>query len=172
MFKVGEYIIYKKDLCKVQEVETNPKNEEVYYKLSPLNDETLFIKVPVNNKFHNLRYPISKEEAETLIQKIPDIEPIQTNDKLLESTYRDLMKTNQHEDLIKIIKTTYLRNEARTNQGKKVGDKDQMYFNQAEKYLYTELAYVLGKSFEDCKNYIINKVENSIRKDKECNENA
>lgn len=172
MFKVGEYIIYKKDLCKVQEIETNPRNEEVYYKLSPTTDETLCIKVPANNKFHNLRYPITKEEAEALIQKIPNIEPIQTNDKLLESAYRELMKTNQHEDLIKIIKTTYLRNEARTNQGKKVGDKDQNFFNQAEKYLYTELAYVLGKNYDDCKNYIINKVEQSITPEKESNKNA
>lgn len=172
MFKVGEYIIYKKDLCKIQAVEKNPQNDEEYYKLSPITDETLSIKVPANNKFHNLRYPITKEEAEQLIAKIPHIKPLQLEDKLLESTYRDLMKTNQQEDLIKIIKTTYLRNETRINQGKKASDKDQNYFHQAETYLYTELAYVLEKSFEDCKNYIINKVEQSIKKESDSNSDA
>lgn len=113
MFKVGVYIIYKRDLCKV----TNIEND--YYCLSPVLDESLSIKVPTSNKFNNLRYPLSKKEAEELISKIPDIEPIQTSDKLLENTYKELMKSNSHEDLIKIIKTTYLRNQARINNHKK-----------------------------------------------------
>lgn len=75
------------------------------------------------------------------------------------------MKTNQHEDLIKIIKTTYLRSEDRKNQGKKVSDKDQLFFKQAETYLYTELAYSLKMSFEECKKHIILEVENSLRKE-------
>lgn len=170
MFKEGEYIIYKKDLCKVQKLETNPTTKEIYYKLSPVTDESLFIKVPASNKFHNLRYPITKEEAQNLIQNIPNITPIQTTDKLLEGTYQTLMKTNHHEDLIKIIKTSYLRNEERINKGKKIGDKDQAFFNQAERYLYTELAYALGKNYEDCKNYVINQVEKSIKKDQKEND--
>ena len=115
MFKVGVYIIYKRDLCKV----TNIEND--YYCLSPVLDESLSIKVPTSNKFNNLRYPLSKKEAEELISKIPDIEPIQTSDKLLENTYKELMKSNSHEDLIKIIKTTYLRNQARIKMIKKKG---------------------------------------------------
>lgn len=159
MFKVGEYIIYKRDLCKIKGIEPSPRTGEDYYNLCPIQDESLSIKVPANNKFNNLRYPLSASEAENLIKKIPSIEPIKTNEKLLENAYRELMKTNQHEDLIKIIKTTYLRNEARMNQGKKVGDKDQTFFRQAETYLYNELGYSLGMSYEECKNYIIKKLE-------------
>lgn len=159
MFKVGEYIIYKRDLCKIKAIEKSPRTNEDYYCLCPIQDESLVVKVPANNKFHNLRYPLSKEEAEVLISKIPSIEPIKTNDKLLENAYRELMKTNKHEDLIKIIKTTYLRNEARMNQGKKAGDKDQTFFHQAETYLYNELGYSLEMVYEDCKNYIIQKLE-------------
>lgn len=69
--------------------------------------------------------------------------------------YINLMKTNKHEDLIKIIKTTYLRNKERLDTGKKIGDKDETFFKQAEKYLYNELSYALGLSYEECKNYII-----------------
>ena len=158
MFKVGEYIIYKRDLCKIKNIEQNPRTNEEYYALSPVQDESLSIKVPVSNKFNNLRYPLSKEEAELLISRIPNIEPIKTTDKLLENAYRELMKTNNHEDLIKIIKTTYLRNQNRINQGKKVGDKDLTFFNQAEKLLYNELSYSLGLTYEECKNYIIKKI--------------
>ena len=68
------------------------------------------------------------------------------------------METNTHEDLIKIIKPTYLRNHERLNQGKKAGDKDLTFFKQAENYLYNELSYSLDKAYEECKNYIIEKV--------------
>lgn len=161
MFKIGEYIIYKRDLCQVKSIEKSPRTGEDYYSLCPIQDESLLLKVPANNRLKNLRYPISKEEAEELIQKISDIDPLEINDKLLENAYKELMKTNRHEDLIKIIKTTYLRNESRKNQGKKIGNKDQIYFKQAETYLYNELGYSLGKNYEECKNYIIEKITNN-----------
>ncbi|MBQ8681413.1 MAG: CarD family transcriptional regulator [Bacilli bacterium] len=164
MFKVGEYIIYKRDLCKIKNIEKSSRTNEDYYTLYPIQDESLSIKVPVSNKFNNLRYPLSKQEAEDLIAKIPNIPPIKTSDKLLENTYRELMKTNTHEDLIKIIKTTYIRNQARLNQGKKAGDKDQTFFNQAEKYLYNELSYSLSKTYDECKDYIIKKVTQTKEK--------
>lgn len=150
MFKIGEYIIYKRDLCKIKNIEGE------YYTLSSIQDESLVIKVPISNKFKNLRYPLSKKEAQTLITKIPSIEVLNITDKLLENTYRELMKTNNHEDLIKIIKTTYLRNKERINKGKKVGDKDLTFFNKAETLLYNELAYSLNMTYEECKNYITN----------------
>ena len=159
MFKVEEYIIYKRDLCKVINIEND------YYCLSPVLDESLSIKVPTSNKFNNLRYPLSKSEAEDLISKIPSIKLIQTTDKLLENTYKELMKSNNHEDLIKIIKTTYLRNQERLNKNKKVGDKDLTFFNQAEKLLYNELSYSLGITYEECKNYIITKITKKNIKD-------
>lgn len=158
MFKVGEYIIYKRDLCQIKNIEKNPKTNEEYYVLSLIQDDSLSIKVPVSNKLGLLRYPLSKDDAEELINKIPSIEPIKTSEKLLENAYRSLMKTNTHEDLIKIIKTTYLRNDSRLKQGKKIGDKDLTFFNRAENLLYNELAYSLSKSYEECKQYIIDKI--------------
>ena len=150
MFKKGEYVIYRRDLCVIKDI-----IDDKYYKLSLIDDNSLTVSVPIDNKFGFLRYPISIKEAKTLINKISDIEPIKTNDKLIENAYKELMRTNKHEDLIKIIKTTYLRNKEREESGKKPGDKDQIYFKQAEKYLYNELSYILDMSYNECKNYII-----------------
>lgn len=150
MFKVGEYVIYRRDLCIIKSIVDNK-----YYKLSLIDDDTLTISIPIENKLGLLRYPISIEKAKELITKIPNIAPINTNDKLLENAYKELMRTNKHEDLIKIIKTTYLRNKEREENGKKAGDKDQTFFKQAEKYLYNELSFVLGMNYQECKNYII-----------------
>lgn len=155
MFKVGDKVIYRRDLCTVKCIIDNK-----YYKLSLIDDNTLTISVPIDNKFKYLRYPISLEEARKLINKIPSIEPIKTNDKLLENTYKELMRSNNHEDLIKIIKTTYLRNKEREENGKKTTDKDQTFFEQAEKYLYNELSLVLNMTYQECKDYIIKCVIN------------
>ena len=65
------------------------------------------------------------------------------------------MRTNKQEDLIKIIKTTYLRNKEREETGKKIADKDQTFFEQAEKYLYNELSIALNMNYQEIKNYII-----------------
>lgn len=153
MFKVGEYVIYRRDLCLIDSIIDNK-----YYKLSLIDDDSLSINIPIENKQGFLRYPISVSTAKELIKKISNIEPIKTNDKFLENAYKELMRTNKHEDLIKIIKTTYLRNKEREEKGKKVSDKDQIFFKQAEKYLYNELAFVLNMSYQKCKDYIIEQV--------------
>ena len=68
------------------------------------------------------------------------------------------MQSGTHEDLIKIIKTSYLRNKERIDNNKKTTDKDNHYFNQAETYLYNEFSVVLNLSYEETKDYIINEV--------------
>ena len=90
-----------------------------YYVLVPISDETLKIDVPTNNKMGYLRSIITKEEVEKIIKNIPNIEPIKSNDRMIENEYRNLFHTNKHEDLIKIIKTTYLRNKERIDNNKK-----------------------------------------------------
>lgn len=160
MFKVGMYIIYKRDLCIVKDIKEKFWGDKDYYILSPVSDNSLIIKVPIDS--NDLRSVISKEEALSLINSIPEIGVIETNERLIENEYRNLFHTNKHEDLIKIIKTTYLRNEKRISDGKKIGDKDSNYFEKAEKYLYNELAISLGMSYDECKDFVIDKVNELV----------
>ena len=68
------------------------------------------------------------------------------------------MQNRTHEDLIKIIKTTYLRNKERIDNNKKTTDKDNHYFNQAELYLYNEFSVVLNLTYDETKEYVLNAV--------------
>jgi len=164
MHKINDIVVYKKDVCKIVEIRKNHLNNEDYYIMIPLADESLKLDVPVSNRCGFIRELITKEEALELIKKIPLIEPITNNDKLLEQEYKSLLNNGSHEDLIKIIKTTYLRNEERKNNKKKISDKDNYYFNQAEKYLYTEFSVSLNMSFDETKEFVINKVKNELTK--------
>ena len=160
MYNVGDYVVYKRDVCVVKEINKKYYKDMDYYKLEPINDNSLKLDVPVNNKY--IRNIISREELDNIIDNIPNIDVIKCSDKYIENDYKSLMHSGRHEDLIKIIKTTYLRNKERIDNKKKVTDKDIMYFKKAEEYLYTEVSIVLGVSYEEAKMYVIDKVEKKV----------
>ncbi len=157
MKKVGEYVVYRKDVCKVTEIKEKYRNGLDYYRLVPIDDETLHIDIPVE-KNDLLRDLISKKEVEKIIKEIPQIEVINCDDKLLEQEYKFLLNSNHLEDYVRIIKTTYLRNKEREKNKRKISDKDQYYFELAEKYLYNEFRIVLDMNYEETKQYVIDKV--------------
>lgn len=151
MFKVNEYVVYKRDVCKI--IDKKVYNDKEYYVLRPIDDDSLKIQVPTSND--GIRRVISKQEMDAVIKKIPKVEPLDIDDKLLDIEYKNLLYSDNLLDLVKIIKTTYERNQFRINNKRKTRDKDVYYFEKAEQYFYNELSVVLNKSFTDTKNYII-----------------
>lgn len=151
-----KYIVYERDVCLIEEVKGKYIKGVDYYVLRPLNDKTLKISVPVNSKL--LRNLISLEDANKLIDNMKSIEVIEDN-KQIENEYKRLLDTGELSDLVKIIKTTYLRNKERIINKKKISEKDDNYFNKAEDYLYTELGVVFNMSKENIKEYIIEKLK-------------
>ena len=165
MYKENDDLVYKKDVCKVREVKKNKMNGKDYYILIPITDESLIIEAPADNRMGFIRDVISQEEAKNLIKKIPKIETLENlDDKYIEKTYKELLYNGNLEDLIKIIKTTYIRNDNRIKRNKKISDKDKTYFEKAEEYLYNELSISLNMSFDETKEYIINEVTKLISK--------
>lgn len=160
MYKVDEYVVYKKDVCKIIEIKCNHLQGKDYYILNPIMDQSLKIEIPIDCE--SIRRLISESEVKNIINKIPNIESININNRMMDNEYKNLMNSGSHEDLIRIIKTAYLRNKERTDSKKKIGDKDNNYFKLAEKYLYNEFAIVLNLSYDDTKNYVIKEVEKLI----------
>ena len=151
MYKENDYVVYKKDVCKIREIKKIHDKE--YYIMFPIDDDTLKISVPMDNSF--IKPIISKEEANILIQKIPFIKTLNMDEKNLENDYKKLLQENNLESLITIIKTTYLRNEKRAHLKKKISEKDESYFEKAENRLYNELSISLGMNYDETKKYII-----------------
>lgn len=158
MKKIGEYIVYKKVVYKILEIKKKYFNNLDYYILIPVNDNSLIVKLPVENK--EIRNVISKYEVENIINKMPNIDIIDSDERLIENEYKKLMMNGSYEDLIKIIKTTYLRNKKRFNNNKKIGVKDAHYFKRAEEYLYTEFGIALNMTNNEVRDYILDKINN------------
>ena len=154
MLGVGDYVVYKRDVCKIKNLKA--KNGINYFELVPIDDNSLKIEIPTTNEL--IKALMTKEEITSLINKIPSIGIVECNDKMIEFEYKNLISTGNKEDLIKIIKTTYLRNKQRLENKKKISDKDKTYFEKAERILYNEISVVLGLSFDETKTYIIDKV--------------
>lgn len=156
MYKVGDLLVYKKDVCEIIEIKEKYLRDMDYYILAPIIDKSLKLQIPTSSSA--IRDLITEEEIQKLINKIPTIEIIKNKSKNLENEYKQLMQSGTHEDLIKIIKTTYLRNKERLDNNKKTTDKDNYYFNQAELYLYNEFSVVLNLTYDETKEYILNTV--------------
>ncbi len=154
MKNIGDYIVWRKEVCKIKDIKNN------LYVLEPIDDTTLTLQVPINSQV--LRDLIKKKDIDKLLKEIPSIDTVNSSDRLIEQTYKELMQNGTYEDLIKIIKTTYLRNENRKNNKKKISEVDNEYFNKAEGYLYNEFSIVLNLSFDETKEYVIKTVSSLI----------
>ena len=155
MVEAGQTIVYRGNVCKVRELVCGYRDGEDYYKLMPVYDPSMTIHTPVATIGELARPVISREEVDRLIRIMPEIECVTAENRTLENIYKALLESENHEDLIRIIKTAYTRGEEKLNRGQQRNEKDKQYFRLAEKTLYNEFAVVLDKSYEDTKAYVV-----------------
>lgn len=160
MFQKGEYVIYGNNgICLIQDITTlnipGVDKDRQYYLLKPVYASGSTVYTPVDTAETSLRHALSKDEADSLIRSIPDIPLIPlTDEKALEKTYKEYMRSNSCKAWVQLIKTIYLRKERRIMKGYKVTALDNRYFNLAETSLYGELSIALGKPRDEVKSYI------------------
>jgi RNA polymerase-interacting CarD/CdnL/TRCF family regulator len=174
MYKVGDVVVYRRDVCRVTGFAKSSFNGEKCYVLVPYYEEggRVEMTVPVANKGGHLRDLITPEQLQELIEKVPDVDTLENKPANMRSQYATVMKGDSLENLIMVIKTTYLRSAARQRNHKKSASIDEEYLNKAEKYLYNELAVVLGKSPKDCKAYFNAEVAKAARKEAKASKKA
>ncbi len=168
MFGIGDYVICgNKGVCEVENITTlnisGVDREREYYILKPLYMNGSTVYVPVDSPKESMRKVLKREEAEELIRAIPEIPLLViTNDKLSEQTYKDCIRTNDCENLVKIIKTIYTRKQKRMKAGRKVTAVDAKYFHMAEENLYGELAVSLNIRRQDVESYIADVIDGKL----------
>ncbi len=167
MFKTGDFIIFgTKGVCQVEQVgslnlDGIPK-DKLYYTLAPYYSHGSTVFTPVDNQKVIMRPVLTKEEAEDLLDEMKDIETLWIgNEKLREMKYKEALRTCDCREIVKIIKTIYLRKRSRMAAGKKITFIDEKYFKIAEENLYGELAVALGMDRESVRKYVIEHVKNS-----------
>lgn len=165
MFNVGDFIIYGGNgVCKVDNIgklkSPDAPDDRTYYTLLPVYAKGRKIFTPVDNTKVIMRPVINEKEALELIDSMKDIDALWLADeKRREQIYKEAFQTCECREMVKIIKTIYLRKRSRLAEGRKVTVGDSRYFQKAEDSLYGELAIALGMDIEQVKEFVIERVE-------------
>lgn len=164
MFEKGSYVIYgNSGVCEVVDVTTMDiegiSKDRLYYVLKPYEQKSGTIYAPVDGTKTVIRQIISAEEANALIDDIPNIEDLWVpNERQREEKYKECIRSCQCRELVKIIKTLYMQKKRRNAQGKKATATDDRYMKMAEENLYSELSIVLGIPKSEMVQYISDKI--------------
>ncbi len=158
MFNIGDTVVHKHDICKIEGLLKNYRDEKDYYKLSVRGESGMTIYSPVENAFGLLRRPLSRRDALALVEQIPSIQTVELSKLKAAQEYKALVDSGDHSDLVRVIKTSYLRSEEKEADHKKASEIDRMYFRMAEQALYDELAVVLGLTHAEARDHVISRM--------------
>ena len=145
MFAVGDYVVHgNSGVCKVEAIQTmdgiGTDKKRVYYTLV-------------------IRSVMTKKEAQKLLSEWDEIETLWVdNDKKREEIYKEALRSCDSRQWVKLIKTSYQRNQARIKRGKKATTSDERYLHLAEDNLFGELAIPFEMTKGEAENYFIEHV--------------
>lgn len=165
MFQIGEKIVYGNNgVCQVEDVTRlqmdGVDNQRLYYILVPLDKKRGRIYTPTDNEKIKMRRVLTKKEAEHLVDEIECISQldIAANDKMREEKYKEILRTCDCHECIRLIKTIYIRKQNLISMGKKLPNTDEKYLRQAEDSLYSELSVALDIDKNGMVKYIEERV--------------
>lgn len=165
MFEIGDYVVNATNgICRIIEiVEMDLSGDKVlkpYFLLVPVDESSARVYIPVDTAQKRIRRAISRQEALAVIDRMDWIgETAVRSEKERENTYKEAIKSCDPEQLISILKTLCRRKRERLAQGKKCTAVDERYYKMAEKQLYAEFAFALGRSKNEMEELFAERVE-------------
>ena len=161
MYKAGDWIVYgSSGVCKVvsvglPEADSGLEKGKEYYWLAPLLDSSV-IYAPVETKVFT-RPVISRQEALELLSHAEELEEdicYSRNLRLLTEHYKEAIQTHKCEELLRLIRAVYAKNQECVKRGKRPGQIDQRYMKRAEELLHSELSVALEIPYDEVAGYI------------------
>jgi len=165
MYEVGQMIVYgTRGVCRVAAVSPGGTSSggdagRLYYTLEPLY-QSCVIYAPVDGKVF-MRPVITREEAEQLIDSIPDVQPEAcfTRDlRELKEHYEASIFSHDCAELVALSMSIYEKRRAAERQKRRLNQTDERFMKQAEQLLFGELATALGIPSEQVPDYISKRV--------------
>ena len=137
-----------RDRCKITDLTKRSFANKVveYYVLKPVYNEHSIVYIPIDNEelVSKIKRILSVEDIHELIRTLPNEDYCWIeNDNQRKEKYREIIKSGNRKELMKMIRTLYLYQQELKKDGKKIHAADDKFFKDAEKVLYDEFAYVL-----------------------------
>ncbi len=166
MYQVGELVLYgSTGVCRVKEIKEQASpatgEQQAYYILQPLYEDCV-ISAPVEAGKVFMRPIISREEAEEIIDRIPETEGEIYCGKAtreLAQHYEALLKSHDCRSLVELTKSIYAKKQELLSRNRKFGTVDERFLKRAEDLLFGELAAALDLPRDRMQAYIASRVE-------------
>lgn len=146
-------------VCKVEAVQTMDgmqNQKRTYYTLVPIYTTGSKLFVPTDSKKVVTRSVMTKNEAEKLLKEWDEIETLWIeNDKKREEVYKEALRSCDSRQWVRLIKTSYQRNQDRMKVGKKATTSDERYLHMAEDHLFGELAIPFKMTKGEAEDYFV-----------------
>ncbi len=162
-FSIGELILYgETGVCRVTDIVEKPFLGVVQscYQLQPMY-QSCAIFTPVNNSNVYMRPIITREQAQSLIDSIPNIAPevvSASTPRQLTDKYNEIIKLHDCEKLVALTKLINEKRQKAIASKKKLSAIDERFYKKAEELLLGELAAALDVDKAGVKGYIEDKV--------------
>lgn len=170
MYQKGDYVVYgTKGVCLIEDVapidwgESCISAEKLCYKLIPRFVKGSTIYAPVENEKTIIRPVMTKEEAQTVLNRVPKLKTIWIADeKEREASYQRALTSCDSMEWSRIVKTLYLRKQERMKSGKHMTCIDERYFHVAGNILFGELSMPLNMTLKEVEAAYFKKIENEL----------
>lgn len=165
MFSIGDYMVYGiNGVCLVQDICASPfdkKDTRTFYLLKPLGASSgSVIYTPTDNEQVPMRPLMTKEQAEGLIGRMSELEPLEIpTEKMRRDLYRQAMHSCDPEQYVRLIKTVYHRRMDMMQQHKRLSETDSDFERNAKLSLYHELSVVLNVQYGEVEQYLIERLQ-------------
>lgn len=165
-YEIGDLILYgSTGVCRVADIQAHKggrgEPERLYYTLEPLY-QNCTIATPVDNDKIFMRPVITREEAEELIDEIPNIQAEafhSTAMRELTQHYEAAIKTYDCNDLLELTLSIYAKKRDLETKKRKFGALDERFLHRAEELLFGELAAVLDLERDEVQEYITKRLD-------------
>ena len=115
--------------------------------------------MPTDSKKVVTRSVMTKKEAEKLLNEWDEIETLWVeNDKKREEVYKEALRSCDSRQWVRLIKTSYQRNQDRLKIGKKATTSDERYLHMAEDNLFGELAIPFKMTKGEAEDYFVTQI--------------
>ncbi len=160
MYNVGDMVMYGAfGICKITAIEKRDftGEEQEYYILRHINYDKNIFYVPTGSeealsKIHRI---CSKAEVDELISQMNSEGLIWIdNDIKRKEEYSRIIKDADKHEIIRLIKTLYLRRKELAESKKKLRSADENYLSLAENMLFEEFAFALNIDRSEVVEYI------------------
>ena len=165
MYKIGDLIVYEgsSNVCRISDIARLDQGDQsrLYYVLKPLHEDCVIYN-PVDNTASLMRHVISKDEAERLIDTIPEMdftemgaEPYNIQEaKQIAQHYESVIKTRDCARLMKLTMSIYEKKQLRAKSERSIGSVEASAMRRAEEMLFGELSVALDIPREHVPGYI------------------